>query len=196
MTIESTIRRTDAFEAKLTEEQRWQVYDRLVRFPWYDVRPWIAEQFFVDPPSRSALYSFKSNMSDQQSAHRIEEALSNRENLRREMNKLGDMDPELQHAWLQLAQESTLKGDPKAGERYLKMARALRQDATTKLELQLKQQAEARAASELDIMKRKLELQEQKIAEAQRVIEAGRGGSVDPQKLADEIDRILGRKAA
>jgi hypothetical protein len=190
-----TIRRADSWEAQLTEEQRWQIYGQLKKFAWHIVQPWIVEQFKVNPPGRTALYAFKKNMAALESAHRIEEALSNRDTLHREMEQIGDMDPELQHAWLQLAQESTLKGDPKAGERYLKMARSLRADATKRLELQLKQQAEARAASELDIMKRKLELQEQKIADAQRVLEAGRGGAVDPQKLADEIDRILGRKS-
>lgn len=191
----SDIRRADAWEAQLTEEQRWAVYAKLQKYAWQIVQPWIIEEFHIDPPGRTALYAFKNNMAALESSHRIEQALKNRELLRREMNQIGDIDPELQHAWLQLAEESTRRGDPKAGERYLKMARALRQDATTKLELELKQQAEARAKSELDIMQRKLELQEQKIADAQRVLEEGRGGQVDPQKLADEIDRILGRKA-
>ena len=191
---ESTIRRPDAWESSLSEAQRWQVYEQLQRFAWHVVQPWVVEQFQIEAPSKSALYAFKKHMASLESAHRIEEALSNRENLRKEMSEIGDMDPELQHAWLQLAHEATLRGDPKAGEKYLKMARALRADATKRVELQLKQQAETRAASELEIMRRKLELQEKKIADAQTLLENARGGAVDPQKLAEEIDRILGRK--
>jgi transposase-like protein len=196
MAVETTVRRADAFEAQLSEEQRWKLYDRLRRSAWWAVAEWVEAEFSIPRPSRSALYAFKRHMDGLESAHRIETALSERENLRREMAEVGDMDPELQHAWLRLAQESSLNGDPKAGERFLRMARALRADATKRLEIQLKQQAEARAAAELEIAQRKLSVIESKVADARAALDAARGGkSVDPEKLADEIDRILGRAA-
>lgn len=196
MSKDATIRRPDAWEARLPDETaRWKAYERLQRGSWIEVQSWIVQEFGIAPPGKSGLYTWKRHMAGLASAHRIEEALSNRENLRREMEQIGDMDPELQHAWLQLAMESSLRGDPKAGERYLKMARSLRADATKRTELQLKQQAETRAGSELEIMRRKLELQEEKIADARAVLEKAGGAAVDPKALAEEIDRILGRKA-
>jgi hypothetical protein len=66
------------------------------------------------------------------------------------------------------------------------------------VELQLKVQAEDRARQELAIEQRKLELRvqeaETKIAAAAAALDKSRTGELDPAKLADEMDRILGRK--
>ena len=78
MNAPSTITKTriDAWDAGLTDAQRWQVYDRLRRSPWYVVSAWAAEEFSLgEGPSRSAIYRFSSRMRGLESAHRIESAL-------------------------------------------------------------------------------------------------------------------------
>ena len=52
-------RRTDSWDASLTEAQQAQVFDRMRRFSWYAVSKWIAEEFHIDAPSRAGLYRFR-----------------------------------------------------------------------------------------------------------------------------------------
>lgn len=150
-------RRTDAWEAALTEAQKWQVYDRLCKFPWYEVAKFVAKEFKVAEPSRSSMYRFKTYMRDHESEHRIEQALSVKSNVRKQMVAIGDMDNELEFAWEQLAMESAMKNDLEAGQRYLAMAMKLRDSALEREKLKLKKQAEERAAQELTLQKKKFQ---------------------------------------
>lgn len=47
---------------------------------------------------------------------------------------------------------------------------------------------------QVDVAERRVALLEQKISEARQALDQARGKTVDPQKLADELNRILGRK--
>ncbi|NQT92406.1 MAG: hypothetical protein HQ559_06575 [Lentisphaerae bacterium] len=150
-------RRTDSWDAGLTEAQRWQAYDRFKRYTWQQVAEWAAEEFKVPEPSRSALYRWAEDMRSRESEHRIETALSQRQNVQRMMDQVGDMSPELRYAWMVKAQESSLRGDDKAGERYLKMALSLSKEQRDQVEQTLKQQAEERAQEQLTLDKREFE---------------------------------------
>lgn len=150
-------RRIDAWDSALTEQQRWAAYDRVKRFKWFEVAAWIHDEFEIDPPSRAALYRFASEMRDQESAHRIESALSVKDDVRRQMAQVGDMDAELQYAYEQLAMESAMRGDEKAGIRYLDMATRYSQGKLERAKLDLKREAEARAQEALALDKKRFQ---------------------------------------
>ena len=140
--------RADRWDAALSEAQRWAIYERSRRFPWPDMTTWLAEEHHITV-SRNAYYRWQREMRVEESAHRIETALSVKENVRREMDAVGDMDRELEFAWEQLAMESALKGDEEAGMRYLAMSMKLRESALERAKLQIKKDAEARAQEKL-----------------------------------------------
>ena len=55
-------------------------------------------------------------------------------------------------------------------------------------------EAGQRADEQLKLAREKFEASEKRLAAMAEVADAARGGKVDPAKVADEIDRILGRK--
>jgi|GEM_PF-2009591 len=73
--------RSDAWDADLTDAQRWQAYDMFRRSSWYKVAEWAAEEFSVPPPSRAALYRWAKRMRGLESAHRIEQAVQARDEI-------------------------------------------------------------------------------------------------------------------
>jgi hypothetical protein len=179
-------RRIDSWEQPLTDDQRWEVYERLRRFPIVEVGKWIAETHSIPAPSRSALYRFKAHMESLESGHRIQQALSVKANVKREMEAIGDMDGELEFSWTQLAMESAMRGDMDAGSRYLAMAMKLRNSALEREKLRLKQEAEKREREALSLMREKFESQERRNAEARaklNAVVASKGG-IAPETLA------------
>jgi hypothetical protein len=150
-------RRTDSWESALTEDQQWRAYDRAVKWPWPEVIKWIAEEFKIDPPSRAGYYRWRRHMAERESQHRIEEALSVKKSVRRQMDAVGDMDQELEFAWEQLAMDSASRGDSEAGMRYLTMALKLRDSAMEREKIDLKRQADRLAAERLELDKREFE---------------------------------------
>jgi len=63
--------RIDAWDAALTDAQRWSVYDKLRTLPWYKVAQWASAEFgLASEPSRAAMYRFADRMRGQESARR------------------------------------------------------------------------------------------------------------------------------
>jgi hypothetical protein len=177
--------RIDRWDAELTEEQRWQAYDRFRRFPWSDVRDWVAAEFHVPQPSRSALYEWARDMRERESEHRITEALSVKANVQRQMAAVGDMDGELQFSWEQLAMESSMRGDHEAGVRYLAMAMKLRESALEREKLRLKQDAEQRAQAKLDLDREKFETAERRLEATRAAVkQLDQAGGLTPEGRA------------
>ena len=67
--------RVDAWDATLSEEQRWRAYAQMQRAPWYEVSEWVAAEFGIEAPSRSALYRWAARMRKMASARRLEQAV-------------------------------------------------------------------------------------------------------------------------
>ena len=61
-------------------------------------------------------------------------------------------------------------------------------------ELELKQAAQQTRDEQLRLAREKFEAAEKRLERVAEIADAARGGKVDPAKVADEIDRILGRK--
>ena len=61
-------------------------------------------------------------------------------------------------------------------------------------ELQLKADKGRRDDEALKLAREKFEAAEKRLERVAEIADAARGGKVDPAKVADEIDRILGRK--
>ena len=61
-------------------------------------------------------------------------------------------------------------------------------------ELALKSAAQETKDAQLKLAREKFEAAEKRLERVAEIADAARGGKVDPAKVADEIDRILGRK--
>jgi hypothetical protein len=189
--------RADAWQMQLTEEQRCQVLDRSRAFPWYTVTKWIEEKLKVRAPSRAAYYKGIEDIADHEAEYSIRARLRTSSALEREFKAVGAIAPEKLVAALgNDVIAARARGDQDA------VARAIRAYSVTAkivgdtrtFDLKVKEFEQAQRDFELkrqdmEIKLRRLELLEAKLREA-----SDTGATVDPKALADEVDRILGRK--
>lgn len=210
-----TKRRIDAWDAPLTEAQRWQAYGRMRTRPWQDVAAWVAEEFGIGEPSRSAIYRFVDRMRPLEAARRLEEALAARDEAGALVAARTD-DADTIAAYKALAQDLALRGDAETARTYTRMALDLAGQQITKAELQLKERrlaqqrdaqrlarekfeaAEARATAaetRADAAEQKNKALQERIKALEMALqEAGKTSAADPAAVAAEVDKLLGRK--
>jgi len=189
--------RADAWDAPLSEAQRWAAYARMRRHPWHVVAAWIADEYAVPAPSRTALYRWAARMRKLESAHRIEQAITARDEAAQLAAAAGQDDAQLIEAYKALAADMALRdGDAKAATRFLKMALDLADQNRTRAEPDLKARAQDTKDKALRLAREKFEAAEARLAEARAAIEDGDSRKLDPTEVMARVDSILGRKTA
>lgn len=181
--------RIDAWDAPLTEEQRWKAYGKMGRGPWYEVAEWVAAEYGIPAPSRSALYRWAARMREAESEHRLSSALQ----ARAEVAKLADAvaaGDELISAYQSLAAELALAGNAKDAVRLTQMAMQIAAQQTTKAELRIKQQRIEQQADAQRLAREKYEAAEARLADVRDTIQGAREGG----GLTEETLRVLEQK--
>ena len=197
--------RTDAWESCLTEEQQRALYawsrtpiddgSDSPRRPTYEMaKEYIAATFKADAPSRAGWFRFlarQRKVDAIQQLTRIEAA----RDWGREVVSAAGMDPaELAAAFRAKAMDAMMDDDPKAVSAYAAAAAALQDRAQKAEELSLKERAQQTKDEQLKLAREKFEAAEKRLQAVQDAVDAAKGGKLDPARVADEIDKILGRK--
>jgi hypothetical protein len=198
--------RIDACLADLPDEEMARVRDQARRARWYEVLDWVMETYPKDlrtgrsreRPSRAAFYRRCSDWDEHEAEYLIRQRLSDNAALTRELEQAGAADPaKLAAALGNDVAAARARGDEAAVARAVRAFKTVASVVgdTRTFELKVKEFEQAQRdfdlrKQDLDIKVRRLELIEAKLREAQ-----GQGATVDPKALADEVDRILGRKA-
>ena len=113
----------------------------------------------------------------------------------REVVTAAGMDPaELAAAFRDKAMDAMMDDDPKAVSAYAAAAAALQDRAQKAEELALKERAQQTKDEQLKLAREKFEAAERRLQAVQDAVDAAKGGKLDPARVADEIDKILGRK--
>lgn len=195
MTATPTKPRIDSWDAALDEAQRWETYTRFRRYPWQKVAMWVAKEYSIAPPSRTALYRWGARMRKLESAHRIEQAVTARAEAAQLAGEAGQDDAVSIEAYKTLAADLALRtGDAKAAGSFLKMALALAESRSKAQELSLKARAQAMKEEALTLM-RDRDTAQARIAELEAALEnSGKSHLADPAAVAAELDRHLGVK--
>ena len=157
MTNDISKRKAGVWDCTLTEEQRWKIYERARQFGPDLVIPWIAQEFSVPAPTRSSYYRFLAFMRSQESAHRIEQAITEKAAIGKELDAIGDISPDLKEAFAQDALAARIRGDVGAAGKSLKLALAIGKAQLAKADHDLKVKAEARAAEDLTLRMKEFE---------------------------------------
>jgi len=136
-------RHANAWDATLSDEQRDLVFRKATMggFSWGAVTTWIAEEFAIKAPSRSAFYDFLDWWRPQYVARRIQEKVMARDALREERSKVGDMSPELAQSLEDQANELIAGGNIAAGKCVFDMAAKIRDDLRKHLEIATRREA-------------------------------------------------------
>lgn len=187
--------RPDAWWSSLSEEERWQAWDKLCRLPWQAVTKWLREEKGLEV-SRSALYRFGAWIRPQASARRLELAVLAREEAKGLAQAAGARQ-EVAEAFMAMGAEAALRsGNADEASGWIRMAASLLAAAQKDAELRLREKAQATAEESLRLAREKFEAAERREAAIAEAADAARGGKIDPAALADEIDKILGRRKA
>ena len=137
MTATLTKARSDAWDATLDDAQRWRIYAQFRKAPWYEVVEWIADEYHLEKPSRSALYAWGSRMRSLESAHRIDQAIQARDEIGALAGTAAASD-RLIAAYQSIAAELALKGNAADAVRLTTMAMQLAASQTATAELEIK----------------------------------------------------------
>ena len=202
--------RSDAWEAQLPSETAKELY-RLTKCPTEEEkkagRPWLRD-FDRDgltypslhgtvAPSHGTGFRFKHRMRMDEAA----ETVISVETPKRIAQGItaAKIDPQL--AADMMTSLSVDEAAKPAGERNEKVmqifasAAAMFKSAEQRdRELGLKAAAQQTKDERLKLAREKFEAAEKRLERVAEIADAARGGKVDPSKVADEIDRILGRK--
>jgi tetratricopeptide (TPR) repeat protein len=181
--------RTDAWDAALTEAQRWEAYERFRRFTWGAVARWLQEEHGIET-SRTALYRWASRMRKLESAHRIEQAIEAREEAGELATAAKQNDAELIEAYKTLAADIALRtGDAEAASRFLRMALDLAESNRQRSELDLKARAQETKDRALKLAREKFEAAERRLADAAATV--GNVKLTDAERMA-KLKEIFG----
>ena len=187
--------RTDSWAAGLSEEQSWALYSKARRCQWQEAAAWAVKEFGHEKgPSRTAFYAWMTAMREEEHEHRMGQAAI----AAAEAAALGGRctkDEALIQAFKALATDVALTtGDAKTASAFVNSAMAIKDRLQKEQELALKSAAQSTKDEQLKLAREKFEAAEKRLERVAEIADAARGGKVDPAKVADEIDRILGRK--
>ena len=201
--------RADSWAAPLTAAQMWAIYDFHYNpdggaaGKWDVTCEWAEKEFELPrKPGREAFYKWLRAMRELAPAHRREVRETADEIAAEGAKSLTVSDDQIiSFVKSRALDAATVAKNPEEAERFLRMAdsliRAGQKDAELKMrrqELELKAAAQQTKDEQLKLAREKFEAAEKRLERVAEIADAARGGKVDPEKVADEIDRILGRK--
>lgn len=172
-------RRQDAWDAGLTEEQRWEAYEKSKGVAWYDFRAWLEAEYGLTP-SKNAIYDWQAYMRKQEGAHRLERAIA----ARKELKGLADaatLDAQTADAYLALANDAMLSGEPDKAAKIV--AAAVQINAAS---LRLQEQRQRR--EHLELQKDALALKREQFEAAEARLNACKGAASD--ETLTEAERV------
>jgi hypothetical protein len=198
--------RSDAWGEDLPEETRWELYaltkppteeERQAGRAWLrdfrrDVLPHLSLQGHV-APSQSAWYRFLGRMRREERV-RLVASVESSSGTAGDLARAAVDDATAAEAYKALSVDAAMGGDAKAAALYAQAANAFRDRLQKAEDLRLKADAQKTRDDQLRLAREKFEAAEKRLERVAEVADAARGGKVDPEKVADEIDRILGRK--
>ena len=198
--------RADSWAALLSPEQQWALFNyhyEVVHGKWELSCAWAEKEFELSRrPSRAGFYTWLEQMNKLEEIHNEEIRTIADERAKSAAAQLTVGSETMRQALTAKMMDLILvSGDLKAADIVKNIFTALSQEDTAAKALQLKgrevelkQQAEKRKDDELALAREKFEAAERRLQAVQDAVDKAKGGKIDPAKVADEIDKILGRK--
>lgn len=137
--------RCDAWYSDLDEPTRWKLYDKARRGSWYAVAEFAKKEFGLKrAPGRQAVYNFKAFMRENESAHRVEETITAKREVRSMAEAAGIDNQDLISAYTTMGADLAMRtNDADGAKKFTEMALGLAAAQTKMLELKLRERAVA-----------------------------------------------------
>lgn len=179
----------DAWDSALTEAQRWEAYEKAKSVSWMAFSDWAAAEHGVRP-GKNAIYDWMAWMRAQEGQHRLERAIAARKELKG-LSDAGALDAQTADAYMALANDAILSGDPEKAARIVSAAVQINA-ASLRLAEQRQQ------AQRLKLQEQALALQREKFEAAEKRLNAAAEAAQDTtlteaERLA-KINAIFGLK--
>ena len=186
--------RTDAWGSDLPEETRWRIYDELGMLAFSEDTLVRLAKMGAEMPTRASWYRFLSRMRQADAERRIEKIAQSVAEAEKVADRHGVKAAVLVETLKTLAVDRAMTGDDKGATAFASAAASIWDRAQREREIELTQAAQHTRDEQLRLAREKFEAAEKRLERVAEIADAARGGKVDPAKVADEIDRILGRK--
>ena len=198
--------RADSWAALLSPEQQWALFNyhyEVVHGKWELSCAWAEKEFELSRrPSRAGFYTWLEQMNKLEEIHNEEIRTIADERAKSAAAQLTVGSETMRQALTAKMMDLILvSGDLKAADIVKNIFTALSQEDTAAKALQLKgrevelkQQAQETRDEQLKLAREKFEAAERRLQAVQDAVDKAKGGKLDPAKVADEIDKILGRK--
>lgn len=179
--------RSDAWDAGLTDEQRWQCYDKCRAIAWYLATQYI-QQEYGERISRGAYYRWLTRMRSMEGERRLgqaREAAMEAAAIAKGSPLADDITAE---AYKAMAIEAAIKTDAKTAAQYVQMAVAISSRALKRQELELRARAQ-------EIKEQELKLAQDKFAAAEarlNAVKAAVSADLSPEERERKIKDIFG----
>lgn len=181
--------RVDAWDSELTDEARWEIYERTKRLNFPEVSKWLGEEYSITV-SRSAYYRFIARMREDEFAHKLDLAASAASEAAKMAGNVRCADEATIEAYKSLAADAALRsGDAVEANRWIQAAMSIQDRLLKRQEIDLKIQAEERKAEELKIAQEKLKLELAKSAKATETI---KNEALTPEEREAKLKEIFG----
>ena len=172
-------RRNDAWDAALTEAQRWEAYEKAKGASWTAFADWCAAEFGVRP-GKNAIYDWMAWMRRQEGAHRLERAIAARQELKG-LSDYAALDGRTADAYLALANDAILSGDPDRAAKIVESA--VKINAASLRLAEQRQQAER-----LDLQRQELALKRERFEAPEKRLPDATGVAAD--ETLSETERL------
>lgn len=182
--------RIDSWAAALTEEQRWDLYDKARMLSASDGLAYAREHYGCKRGSVASWFRFLDFMRSGEAAHRLERAILAGDEARDLAEKAGK-DEELAGAFKALATDIVMRtGDAATAAMYIGMAVRLLERAQKKEEIALKAAAQKTSEEAIALARERFEAAEARLRRVEEV--AAGAGDADPAARLRRICEIFG----
>lgn len=180
-------RRSDSWDAALSEAERWEAYEKSKGVAWSAFAAYLKEEYGAEV-GRTAIYDWQAWMRGQEGAHRLERAIAARKELKG-LADAGALDAQTADAYMALANDAILSGDP--GKAAKIVAAAVQINAASLRLAEQRQNAERLKLQEraLELQREKFEAAEKRLGEAKAVLSDGR---LTPEEREARYREIFG----
>ncbi|MGN0885995.1 MAG: hypothetical protein ACI4RT_03250 [Candidatus Spyradenecus sp.] len=161
-------RRLDAWDAPLTEEQRWEAYEKSKGVTWTAFATWLEAEYGIRP-SKNAIYDWQAWMRREEGAHRLERAIAARKELKG-LSDAGALDAQTADAYMALANDAILGGDPDKAAKIVAAAAQINAASLRIREQRLQADRLALQEQSLALQREKFEAAEKRLNEAKAVL--------------------------
>lgn len=183
--------RTDRWDAELTEQQRWAIYENSLRFNYPVLVDWLQKEYTLsEVPSKTAFYNWKSAMRRDEANYRRRKLVEAKIELA-DLASVKAVPKDMADALVSLGCEAALSNDLDAAKLLVDMAAKISDDSRRSELLR----RDTKAEKELTSARAEIAVLKKQMAALRGELDSAHQSTIaDPVKVSEAIDKHLGLK--